>query len=1333
MATDDESPPPTSQVATRVVSRPGPTRRGAPPSEAGTPPREALQPEVGLLITDHLRLARPLASGGMASVWIADHLALDHEVAVKFVLVNEDVQLRERLSREAQLAARIDHPHAVRTFDRGALADGTPFLVMELLDGVTLAERLEADGPMPPDDVERMISQLAGALGHAHELGIVHRDVKPHNIMLLASPPELFAKLLDFGIAKPLRDEGVTTLTKQGELIGTPVYMAPEQLIEARPANEQADLWSLAVVAYEALTGHRPFRGTRAAVGAQMVLQRFAPVTTAQPGLPAALDDWMRRAFHMDPEQRFASTEELVETFRAAIADTSRGAQSAPAPDGRLRIPERLYGRDAELAQAFDAFELAAKGRPRLLLIGGFAGIGKTSLVREIHERMLTRGAVFAGGKFDQFNRGVPYEGIVRAFRVLVRTVLARDEAALETARRRIAGQLRGAGAALVAAIPEVEALIGPQPAPADVPPNEARNRFHSALGALLRAIASPDSPVVIFLDDLQWADLSSIELINRLLSDPETQHVLFVGAYRDNEVSDTHPLTTAVSVIRTTGVPVDAVQLGPLGEDAVLELITDTLGTSPGRARLSLECLRQTRGNPFFLKRFLESLHEDGMFTLGTDGSHWEWDFTAIAARPIEDSVVEFICAEIDRMEPLSGRALSIAACIGDRFELTLLASMLGVGRSEAITALGAGLSAELVVAGGEDPWMPGLTAAGSSAMWFRFAHDRVRQAARQRLSDHEAGEIHGTVALRLLATLTGAQQEQRLFELVEHLNRATKNDGIDAPTLRELNLAAARRANASAAFEAAHGYYQRALRHLPADPWRTDQAATVALHLEAAQAAYLTGAHDTMDALVEQTTEHAENLLDRIRAEEVRIHAHVSQQRFTEAIALTLRVLGELGIPIAEDSSPQDAQAAVGETLGALQKAGPEVIAALERGQSRELALALRIQNGAMSTAYLTAPNLLPILASNIVRTTLEQGLFDESPYGFAVFALILNAGNLIDISYDTGKMAERMLEVVDVRAVEPKTLHVLGTHVYPFVTPVLDNVAWEQRVYERAMDIGDLEYAAWAAHNMLCLGFFGGMPLSELSELVDRNMAVLEFHQQLPALGCSLQMAQLVRNLTGPTADPSRLIGDAYDEAVHRAELESTGFRGGLYVLTVAATTARFFFGDLDGAIEVADGGAAYVDGCVATYHPVWWNQMRALAVLGRVRPGSAGSAESAEAALLSVAPQLQQLETWRKFSERNHAHRVHLVGAEVARVEDRASDAMDLYDRAIQHAKAHGFTHEAALANELAACLHADRDSQTPARGYMAEARRLYEVWGASAKVAQLDEAWKGTLL
>ncbi len=1290
---------------------------------------EALDPQ-------RYRDVRCIHDGRHSTVFRAHCLTRDVSVVVKQPRgTHRTARAEGRFAREFEITRQVEGDGVVRALelvtDRGA-----PAIVLE--DGGRSLASVYADERPPLALALRIAVQVTTALARIHRKGIVHKDVNPANIVW--DSVTATARLIDFGLAQVLDREQVGA-RPIATFEGTAAYASPEQTGRMnRQVDRRSDLYSLGATLYRLVVGRPPFESTDRLelVHAHLAKTAIAP-RAVDLAIPEAISDIVMALLEKRAEDRYQSADGLLfdlEACRRALETggfADRLVLRGRDVDLHLRIPEKLYGRADAVARLLRAFAEAAAGRTRALLVSGEPGIGKTSLVRELLRAPAGRGAVFAEGKFDQFDRATPYDGVIQALRGAVRAILAEDESLVARARERILAAARGNGRVLTDVIPELDHVVGHQPAVEPLPPAEARNRFRLAMAGLVPALAAPDHPLVVFLDDLQWADLPSIELVQSLVTDPESRHVFVVGAFRDGEVGPDHPLAHAIAQLRARSSALDEIALGPLGEDDVLELVTDTVGTAPGRVRLAVACHAKTRGNAFFLKRFLEALFDAGLLTYDAAERRWSWDQAAIQARPMTDNVVDFLAAEIGRLAPEDRRTLQVASCLGDHFDLATLADATGASCVATAERLRSAFTAEFVRPLEEGFWFAPTAELATADLRCAFVHDRVRQAARAGLDEATAASVHLRAGRRLLSTLGETERRARLFEIVEHFGRAAAllRDPAEIQAVAALDLEAARRATAAAAFAAARDFYRRARAALASDRWERDYPLALALHVEGARAEWLAGDHEAMEALVATATVRARSVLDRVTAEEVRIQALVSRQRFGEAVARTLAALAALGVRLNATPSVAEVGAEVLATKAELDRLGPAALAALPANADPTVAAVLRIENGVMSSVYLSAPLLLPLVACSIVRQTIAHGVCAESPYGFVVLGLVLNAMNRCDEGHATGQIALAMLEALDARAVAPRTLHVLNCHVNPFVALLRASLDGARRVHQLGMEVGDLEYAAWGLHMSVCYGFYAGVPLAELGDTAARHLATMRRHEQMPPHACTAQYAQAIACLAGRARDPARLAGPDYDEDQELATLGAVGFKGAAFITALVGAYVRYLFRDLAGATERAARAAPFADGATSTYHPVWWRQYRALARLALI-DGVNAAPEAAAAARNDVDADLAQLRVWHGFAPANHAHRLNLVLAELARVEGRRGDAADLYDRAIADAGANGFTHEEALGNELAGRFHLARGAKTAARAYLSRAGYDYERWGASAKVAQLEAEFAGLL-
>lgn len=1258
-------------------------------------------------------IKRCIFEGDWSQVFLATDTRTRRDIVVKQLReLYPNAESMARFCREFEITRSAAGPHVIEAYELQA-HEGTVGIALEDFGGHSVADSLRRQGRMDPLEALPLAIQVAEGLGHIHQRNIVHKDINPSNVVW--NPDTGVAKLIDFGISQVLSRACAGRPTRS--FSGTPAYMSPEQTGRMnRDIDCRSDLYSFGVMLYELLTGRRPFEADDPLELVHSHIAR-SPVPPCELGVAPALSDLIMVLLSKRAEDRYSSAAGLRHDL-AACLEVLRAGRSESFPlrardgEGRLLIPQKLYGRASETERLLAAFDRVAEGAVQVVLVSGYSGVGKTSLVHEVHGPLTHRRGLFVEGKFDQLNRGTPYDSLIQAFRGFMREVLTGSESDIARWRENIGGAVGPNGGVLVDVIPEIEHILGPQPPLESLGPSEAYNRFQTVMGRFVGALGAPEHPLVLFLDDLQWADLPSLELIRCLATDPATGYVLLIGAYRDNEVSAA--LTTTLSGLAADGVPVESIRLGPLQEEDVHKLLEETVERAPGVLRLALVCHAKTRGNAFFLNRFLESLYDRGLLRYDPGARCWNWDLEAISAEAVTDNVVDFLAGEIEKLPPATRDLLQVAACLGNVFELSALASVEGGSRKQVLAGLRPALQAALIQPVEEGFWYVEQVLEESTDFRYRFAHDRIQQAAYGLLESGQADAVHLRIGRYLLGHLSERERGPELFALVEHLNRGQvlMVDPNERARLAQLNLAAARRASLSAAFQPAHHYYLQAYQQLGSDLWSRDYATALAVHLESAQAAYLSGHYGVMDERIEAVLKHGHGLLDRVQAREVRIQAFISQQALGRALDLALEVLRELEVAL-----PTEVESAVAATLARLESAN---VAALPELSEGPVLAALRLQAGIMSAAYLARPALLPLLCCSMVDTALSHGVCQPAIYGFSCLGLVFVSANRIDKAYEIGKIAMGLCDRFGDRRTRVKNLHVVGSLINSHVEPLASTLESNREVCRLGLDTGDIEYAAWAVHTEVCNGVWAGLNLNEMAELARHHIALLEHHKQLPALACTYQFAQFIENLRGHAQQPARLVGPNYDEDEHRRQLLQQKFRGALFVLSAVATLCRYLFRDLEGAVECADESAGFVDGAAATYHIVTWNQYRALALLGQCRP------EQLAETLERIRPNRELLENLLQFSPANFEHRVRLIEAEVARLSGRRGDALELYEQAIEAARRQNFTHEQALANELAGRFLLSQGNRTPARGYLLEAIFVYTRWGALAKVAQLEE-------
>ncbi|MFO0607425.1 MAG: AAA family ATPase [Polyangiales bacterium] len=1221
--------------------------------------------------------------------------------------------------RVVKLLGAIDH-------------QGAPVLVLEDFGGVSL-DRVDL-AALPLAARLDLALGAARAVEAAHARGVIHKDVNPSNLVWDRATGRL--ELIDFGLATDLRREGPAP-ERAALLEGTLGYIAPEQTGRTNLAvDRRSDLYALGATLYELYAGRRPFEGDDPLELAHAHLARTpAPLRSLDPGLPAPLCAVVERLLEKDPARRYQTASGLVadlarcaEEFRLR-GDVAEFALGARDRSGALEVPQRLYGRDDEVRALQRAFERAADGGRELALVAGPAGIGKTLLVRELHRPIAERRGELLEGKFDQFRLGVPYAPLGHAFGRFLRRVLTRDDATVARWRATLGAAVGRNGAVLVEILPELESLLGPQEPPQPLSPAEAENRFHLVFRQLVEAIASPEHPIALFLDDLQWADVPTLRLLERLVTDADCRHLLVVGAYRDGEVDAAHPMSLTVDAVRRAGVSATAVSLGPLSLAHVRALLRDTFGQDDDALdELASLCAARTGANPFFLGRFVESLEARGAASWDAAAQRWTWDLRAAAALAHTDNVVDFLLDRLGQLPPATRAALQQAACVGDTFDLRLLADVTDRSLAAVQADLRPAVRAELVAPLG-DAWIfdaaDDPAAVPDEACAWRFVHDRILQAAYGTLDASEAARAHHRLGHLIARRHAGEPEGPWLFEVVNHLNRAAAL--ADTPEARaELarrNLDAGRLAMRAAAFVPAAEYFDAGIALLPGDAWSAHYELALGLHADAAECAYVNARFDQLAARVAAVRDHARSLLDRTKALEIDMEGRMARDDLRGAVALALQALAQLGFPMPEAPGDAEIGAAVARAMGALAGLTPADIERLPDVADPAVAAAQRILVRASSLVYFVAPALLPIIACELVVTSVQRGLSTATPFGFAVYGIVLNAAGMMAQAYEYGELAGRLIDRWDDRRLEARTRLVINNHVCPWIAPLSERLDALREAYSIGRDTGDFEYAAICGQCYATNAFSAGRELGRLLEEADAFTGFMRNYAQRSILRLHLPLVQLARALAGLTDDPARLDGPGFDEAEALSFAEASGSASLVFVVLSDVLVARYHFAGAREAMDVADRARPHQHGAVSTWH---LSNFHTYAPLAAARLHDEAPESDRPALLARIDESLAVLRTWAAAGPANHRHRLLLVEAERARVTGDLTEAAARYHEALEAARLTPFVNDEALIAERAARFHLARGGvgASIGRAFLEDASFAYQRWGAARKVERL---------
>jgi predicted ATPase/signal transduction histidine kinase/CheY-like chemotaxis protein/GAF domain-containing protein/HPt (histidine-containing phosphotransfer) domain-containing protein len=1178
----------------------------------------------------------------------------------------------------------------------------------------------------------RVAISLATALGRLHDRGLIHKDVKPAHVLVNAATGQ--AWLIGFGIASRLPREHQAPEPPE-VIAGTLAYMAPEQTGRMnRSVDSRSDLYALGVTFYELLTGTLPFAAADPMEWVHCHIARQpVPPDERIAGIPSLLAAIVLKLLAKTAEERYQTAVGLAFDLRRCLADWESCGRIDAFPLGtrdasdRLLVPEKLYGREREIDTLITAFDrVVSTGTPELVLVSGYSGIGKSSVVNELHKVLVPPRGLFASGKFDQYKRDIPYATLAQAFPALVRPLLGRSETELGLWREALREALGPNGQLIVNLVPELELVLGPQPPVADLPPQVATNRFRMVFRRFLGVFARPEHPLALFLDDLQWLDVATLDLLEDLVTHSDVRHLLLVGAYRDNEVGPGHLLLRTLEAIREAGGRIREITLAPLGLDDVGRLVADALHCEPEQARRLTELVQEkTGGNPFFAIQFFTALAEDGLLAFDSVTLAWQWDIDRIRARNYTDNVVELMAAKLKRLSDATREALKQLACLGNVVEIATLTLVL----RETEVATDAALQ-EAVHAG--------LLFRHESA--YRFLHDRIQQAAYSLIPEEHRADVHLRIARALLASMTADQLAEHLFDVANQLNRgaALLIDRDEKSQAATIDLRAGRKAKASAAYGSALAYFSAGMALLDERGWGSQPVLTFGLWLERAECELLTGNLERAAQLIGELLQRRASKVDQAAVYRLRILLHIVKAESSQAVDSALECLRLFGIDLPAHPTSEQARAEYETIWQTLDGRPIESLIELPIMTDPELLAAMQVLSDIIPVSLTTDSHLFCLLLCRMVNVSVQHGMSGASANGYAHLGLFL--GPTFHCYREGYRFAKLACDLVQKHGfIDCKAKVYLATGVVGLWTePIEIAIDFTRIAFRSAIETGDLTFACYSLHLSVTSLVLRNDSLEAVWRESQRCLDIVRKARFGDMADAIVIQQRFIANMQGRTATFSSFSDADFDEATFEAKLTGERLTAMVCHHWIVKLKARFLSGDYAEALVALgnakpllwsaagqiDGGA-YPEGLKGdAIQLLDYFYYAALTVAAFYENASADEHNGWRDLLTAHREQLRE---WAENYPPTFADKHLLVSAEIARLEGRDLDAMRLYEQAIQSAREHGFVQNEGLAQELASRFYVARSFEKIAQMYLKDARYCYLRWGALGKVRQLEQS------
>jgi PAS domain S-box-containing protein len=1221
----------------------------------------------------------------------------------------------DRLAHEYSLKDELDSTWAARPLE--LLRDrGRSILVLEDPGGELLGGLVGT--PMEVGGFLRLAIGVAAAVGKVHQHGLIHKDIKPAHILVNTASGEV--RLTGFGIASRLAQERQPPDAPE-VIAGTLAYMAPEQTGRMnRSIDSRSDLYSLGVTLYEMLTGGLPFTASDPMewVHCHIARQADAPGERAS-GIPDVLSSIVMKLLAKTAEERYQTAAGVEADLRRCLHEwqshgrIDRFLPGAHDASDRLLIPEKLYGREREIATLLASFDrVVGGGRPELVLVSGYSGVGKSSVVNELHKPLVPPRGHFASGKFDQHKRDIPYATLAQAFQSLIRPILAKNEEDLGRWRDAIHEALGPNGQLMLDLVPELNLIIGEQRPVPELPPQDARRRFQLVFRRFVGAFTR-EHPLALFLDDLQWLDAATLDLMEDLLTHPDVKDLMLIGAYRDNEVAPAHPLMRKLQAIRQAGAIVHDIVLAPLTRYDLEQLIADSLHCERARAEPLAELLAEkTTGNPFFAIQFFSELAEESLLTFDYGQGQWCWELNRIHAKGYTDNVVDLMVGKLNRLPTGSQKALQQLACLGNSADFAMLRMVYQDSSEEMHGQLWEAVRTGFVFRS-EDS--------------YRFLHDRVQEAAYSLIPKEARAEAHLRIGMLMASHTSPDKLEEAIFEIVNQLNRGSHLITSIAARERaaELNLIAGRRAKISTAYASALGYLHAGRGQLTDEAWNRNYDLVFSIEYLLAECELLTADMAAAEDRLSMLAERAKSAHDIALVTRLRLTLYDILDRSDRGVEIFIEYQRGRGEDWSRHPTDEEVSRAYDQIWSSVGTRQIEELVDLPLMTNPDVLDVLDVFTEIVMSAMFTDENLHALVLCRMVSLSLEHGNSDASCYAYVSLALGPRFGDY-EAGFRFGRLGYDLVEKHGWHRYQARVYLRFGNCVMPWRRHVKTGRELVRRAFDTANRTGDLTCAAYSCHHLNTNLLAAGDTLAEVQREAETGLA---FASNVPfGLVMDVITAQLalVRTLRGLTTNFGSFNDGNFDELQFERQLS----RNPILALPecrywIRKLQARFFAGDYSSAIQASLNAERLLWTSQSYFEVAEYHFYGALARAGAFDSAPEGSRQDH---LKALADHHRQLAIWAKNCQENFENRAALVGAEIARIEGRDLDAMRLYEQAIRSAREHGFVHNEGVAYEVAARFYSARGSETSADAHLRNARHCYLRWGADGKVRQIDRLY-----
>ncbi|KAB8136755.1 AAA family ATPase [Gracilibacillus oryzae] len=1205
-----------------------------------------------------------------------------------------------------------------------------PYVILEYFNGEPLTEWINKKQPFDTNHFLKMAMNLTTVLFSIHQNNIIHKAIQPNNVLYDESTDKL--RITGFHLSTMLSSELLQASAATNQLEGL-YYLSPEQTGRMnRSVDYRTDLYSLGALLYQLATGQVPFhdKSDPAEIIHAHLAQSPRPPHEMNKAIPIVISNIIMKLLDKMPEKRYQSTDGLKRDLEKCFYHfhSTQGMIQFPlgVSDARsvLEKPHKLYGREQELNKLIEIFEQVKNGQPSIVLIPGSSGTGKTALVQRLQKPLLNKRGYFTAGKFVQFQKHIPYAPIIEAFRSLIKQILTESNSSIEMWRNKINTALANNAWIISNFLPEIEWLIGKQGNGPDLPPQGVHNRFRLVVRNFIDVFATGTHPLVLFIDDLQWADHATIDLIKHLLLNPGRRNLLIIGAYRDDEVEVGHPFEILLKQLKEKDIISASIPVHPLTKTDMEQWINEVFGLkAESLASLTELTCRITKGNPFFINQLFLLLYQEQVIRFDLSTASWKVNLAELHQIPLTDTMLEFIMKQINKLPAQTMRLLQIAACIGIKFDLKLLSTITGESYETMAKQLWDGLEEGVILPMDiHYKWVypkENEQLLKQHPPMYCFLHDKIQQAFYNSMSKEEQELTHLKIAEELLRNYTDKEIEFHIFALVNHLNicrsRLSERQLSD---LIKWNRIAGEKAKTAAAYQTAWNYYQRAFRLLPDDKWNLNYKETFKVMMGYGESLYLNQHFEEAEIIFEEMLAHAKTKQEKLSIYNLKITLYIHIHKVEKATEAGLAGVRLFGLDIRNNPGKLTVAKEYMLTKLALGNRRSEdllKITPVADSYQREV---LRTLINTNAPTYHFNQNLATILMLRALRLTLKVGDMDLSALVYNNYALTLSAGfGDYKGSYQFGKLAIEHVKRSGERALQARVFFVFGTFVNHWKNHIRHNLEYLEQSQQICIETGNLHLAGANGAFIVLAQYIKGDHLELVEEGIERQLMFARKNEYAITSDYLAELSEWIAVLTVQDKQPTWNFPDFTDDK-SAAIIHKTTRLQVAYLLD-NQTKALLLMEELEPLVDntlVLSVAPEYF-----FYHSLWLIKLMDKNIIEK------------RMNLKKLKKNIAKLKNWAEHAPANYLHKYLLVQAELERFNQKEQKAMALYHEAIEQAEANGFLQDTAIANYCAANFYLASGLSQNAKSFMTEAYNGFLNWGAKHIASKIKQDYPQLLL